>query len=584
MQTLTKEETQDFIKQYYSNPHNARLEQMIQECKQSVIQSIVVPFGLGKILAAYDKAGGNVDTVHNVREGVYATDKEKEEYKKHIESGYNHKTFHQENEQYQKERKVTQSIKNGEITGKDAYTNEEINAQNSSITLQGKKGGDYRPMNPSIEHKIAAKTIWGDAGVILAEIDPDALINMPENLVLTTTCINSLKNDKEIPEFLNEVPQKINEISAKIEKMESKLQNTTAQEREKLENKINKEKIHLSQLKKVDSNKEQILTEYKKVKEKMEARINSYYTSGKFFENIGKTSVLEGSKMGVQQALGLIMVEFFTAVLEEVEDIFKKGFYTCENFFESLKIRLKKIARKVKRALTDKYQEIVKSFSDGFMSGVLSNLTTTIINVFKTTSAKLVRIIREGIFSFFKAIKLVLFPPENLTQEQVWHEAKKLIISGLIIGLGVLIEQGIKTFLISLGLVSFADILTSVFIGILTGIFIAVAMYWLDTNQKSIEQMRYEEISKLCAENLPQLIEEREELEKLIESTHKERLITLDSSFAECSIAMEKDDYDAYTKALQKINALWGAELKIKTIVDVKEILEKPNRTGCLEW
>lgn len=74
-QTLSRTETQDFIKQYYRNPHNARFEQMIQECKQSVIQSIVVPFGLGKILAAYDKVGGNVDTIHNARKGIYATKK-----------------------------------------------------------------------------------------------------------------------------------------------------------------------------------------------------------------------------------------------------------------------------------------------------------------------------------------------------------------------------------------------------------------------------------------------------------------------------------------------------------------------------
>ena len=111
-----------------------------------------------------------------------------------------------------------------------------------------------------------------------------------------------------------------------------------------------------------------------------------------------------------------------------------------------------------------------------------------------------------------------------------------------------------------------------------------MAMYWLDTHQKSIEQMRYEAISKLCAENLPQLIEEREEIEKLIESTHKERLITLESSFADCAIAIENNNDVAYTEALQEINKLWGAELKIKTIDDMKESLEKPNRTGKLQW
>ena len=180
----------------------------------------------------------------------------------------------------------------------------------------------------------------------------------------------------------------------------------------------------------------------KQARDEINAKINKeYYTSKKFVFNSARTSVNEGYKMGMQQALGIVIVEFFTAVLEEVEDIFKKGFYTCENFFESLKIRLKKIADKVKQALIGKYKEIVKSFGDGFMSGILSNLTTTIINIFATTSARLVRIIREGIFSFFKAIKLVLFPPENLTQEQVWYEAKKLIVSAVIVGLGVVQDR-----------------------------------------------------------------------------------------------------------------------------------------------
>ncbi len=90
----------------------------------------------------------------------------------------------------------------------------------------------------------------------------------------------------------------------------------------------------------------------KQARDEINAKINkTYYTSKKFILNSAKTSVNEGYKMGMQQALGIIIVEFFTAVLEEVEDIFKKGFYTCENFFESLKIRLKKNCRQSKTSI-----------------------------------------------------------------------------------------------------------------------------------------------------------------------------------------------------------------------------------------
>lgn len=549
-QTLSKTETQDFIKQYYRNPHNARFEQMIQECKQSIIQSIVVPFRLGKILAAYDKVGGNVDTIHNARKGIYATKKEQENYKQRGE--YDSDKYHSHSKYIEINKKQTELKESGQL--KDYMTNEKV-AKNAKTDL---------------DHIVSAKEIHDDPGRVLAEIDGAELANTETNLKMTDSAINRSKKADSMESFL----KKCDERLQKIEKLRNKENLTQSEE---------KELRKLEKLQKID--KQKAMEADKQARDEINAKINKeYYTSKKFVFNSARTSVNEGYKMGMQQALGIVIVEFFTAVLEEVEDIFKKGFYTCENFFESLKIRLKKIADKVKQALIGKYKEIVKSFGDGFMSGILSNLTTTIINIFATTSARLVRIIREGIFSFFKAIKLVLFPPENLTQEQVWYEAKKLIVSAIIVGLGVLIEQGIEAFLISLGLGSFANVLTSVFIGVLTGISLAMAMYWLDTNQKSIEQMRYEAISKLCAENLPQLIEERKEIEKLIESTHKERLITLESSFADCAIAMKNNDDVAYTKALQEINKLWGAELKIKTIDDVKEILQQPNRTGCLEW
>lgn len=71
----------NFINSYYNKPQSDRFEQMLVECKQEIIRNIVNPFGLGLIVATYDKTGSNVDTIHNVRHGIYATKEEHDRYK-----------------------------------------------------------------------------------------------------------------------------------------------------------------------------------------------------------------------------------------------------------------------------------------------------------------------------------------------------------------------------------------------------------------------------------------------------------------------------------------------------------------------
>ncbi len=152
-------------------------------------------------------------------------------------------------------------------------------------------------------------------------------------------------------------------------------------------------------------------------------------------------------------------------------------------------------------------------------------------------------------------------------------------------GVGVFVEQAVESFLISIGVGRFTNIFTSIFVGALTGIAIAMAMYWLDTNQKSVEKMRYEAISTLVAENLPSLIQEREELEAIIEATRKERLCNLQNFFNAYKVAYAQgDDTGIYNSLNQISQTIGGKELEVKDMDDVKQILEKPNRTGKLQW
>lgn len=257
---------------------------------------------------------------------------------------------------------------------------------------------------------------------------------------------------------------------------------------------------------------------------------------------------------------------------------------------------------RIKRLFAKTMEAFQNTFSRGAGFGAIDAIVGIIGQIFKKITGELKRIwdsLRTSAKSIYNGIcEYIKGKIENL-QELLRIILKSLFSAAAVVGVAILqnkLEAEMIAFLAPIGGLlgaQFASILATI-LSITVGAFaVVLAMRTIDMaldaffgalDYVKVSAQRAEAIATLCAENLPQLIEEREELEKLIESTHKERLITLDSSFAECAIAMEKDDYDAYTKALQKINALWGAELKIKTIVDVKEILEKPNRTGCLEW
>lgn len=67
--------------------------------QKDVLQAIASPLGLGQITAAFDKEGGAVDTIHNVRQGVM-TESAKEKIAS--EEPYNSDLYHKHENYIQK--------------------------------------------------------------------------------------------------------------------------------------------------------------------------------------------------------------------------------------------------------------------------------------------------------------------------------------------------------------------------------------------------------------------------------------------------------------------------------------------------
>ena len=60
-----------------------------------------------------------------------------------------------------------------------------------------------------------------------------------------------------------------------------------------------------------------------------------------------------------------------------------------------------------------KYKEIIAKVGEGFTSGALASLTTTLCNIFFTTAKNLVRCIRQVYASVVQAGRVLLFNPQN---------------------------------------------------------------------------------------------------------------------------------------------------------------------------
>lgn len=472
---VNPEEIEALLSELKSSFHKDRLEQLLDETKHGVISSIAGPFGLGKILSAYDKTGGNVDTVHNVREGVYATDDEKKRYDER--GDYNSTDYHGHQDYKDKNRNDSKLQDQGEL--RDSYTGNVIKQKS----------------NRHLDHTISASEIHNDAGRVLAEVDGPTAANSKSNLNSTSEHINnkSGKGALTSEEFLAKLERTAPERKARIEELSVK-QELTIKESRELERLLEHEAVDADRMRQIDENAR---AAYNK-------NINKeYYTSKKFIKSTLSTGANEGVKMGVQQAFGHLLVEFFSSAMLEIKDAYNNGL-EGDSLYKDIKIRLIRIGRSV----AGKWEGVVEGFSAGFISGFISNLITTLVNIFVTTAKRLVRMIREGIFSLLKALKFILFPPANMSFAETMHEAIKLITAGGIVIAGVALEELIEKLILGVPfLAPFASIATAVIVGSLSAIAMSLVAYLID--RMDILGVIKTQETKFILENIDKDIEEK---------------------------------------------------------------------------
>lgn len=432
------------------------------EINQVVTKSLVTTFGLDFLLFE-DKKGGDVDTIQNVRQDIWATEAEKIKYENREK--YDSAAYHQHHNYIQKGRNDKQAQENGTL--KDKYRKD----KNLS------KG-----QNRDLDHIISAHEIHNDAGRMLAGLDGVALANQDSNLSSTASSINRTKKQHSVDKFLNNLPETINNREIELSKLNQKLHGmpqSTPQERhefQQVQDKIRKKQQSLDELKQVDSESMKKVDE--KARAETEKQINSYYQSTKFFKASLTSAGIAGLKMGLRETLGLILAEIWfeiKAVIPSIYVKYKTVEFRIKNFLDDLKDTVLNIIERVKQ----RFKDVVSSFRDATISGVFASLSTTVLNIFLTTTKFWGKIIRETWLNLIKVMKMAFFNPENLSTGELTKATFKILSASIGIIVGMLMHEGLAALnSMPLGnlVVDFASALTS-------GIVILALNYFIEQSE-----------------------------------------------------------------------------------------------------
>lgn len=378
------------------------LNSIFSQYQRVLLESLLTPFGLDFLIK--DQHGGDVDTIHNVRQigtDKQMTYKNSDNQKAYEEQPqYNYTAYHDGNKDYGALKRETK--KQFQASGEpviDEYTGKKL----YFYTKSAAKGNSDK--QASIEHVLTADTIHEDRGRVLSGLSGEELANAKENLVFTNASLNSSMGATKENNSVVEIPRYI-ELHPELD----------------------------------EATKSRMLKKYNNAQKAYEMKlIRAYYSSDKFKKDVTYAAMNVGYRMGVRQALGFVFAEMWFAVKAELEtrDCSEAGF---KSYLEAIAGGIQKgydCARK-------KYPELFSKFLSGAIAGALSSLTTTLCNIFFTTAKNSVRIIRQSYASLVEALKVLFINPDDYEFGDRMRAVVKILSVGASITVGILVSDAIS--------------------------------------------------------------------------------------------------------------------------------------------
>ncbi|WP_409967197.1 hypothetical protein RFF05_11300 [Bengtsoniella intestinalis] len=435
----------------HAQPEDNLFQVMISEYERVLVSSLITTFGLDFIIK--DQHGGDVDTVHNVRQidkdplMTYKNAQNQAAYDNRGE--YDSAAYHGAQGYKDKNAQVSAAKKDGTL--QDVYSGKTL-SPNEKVDL---------------DHTVSAKEIHDDRGRVLAGVNGPALANSPENLNATHMSINRSKKQLSADEFIAKLKATQADRQAKIDKLQAMDTLNDAQRKE-----LNK----LQSLQKTDTQRLKEADE--KARKELDRKVNTaYYTSAKFAKDLGTAAAKTGGKMAVRQALGFVFTEIWFAVKDEL-DLIDDSFNLSATF--------EAIGRGIHRGFEQskvKYKELFDTTLSGGIAGALASVTTTLCNIFFTTAKNTVRLIRQSWVYLVDATKVLFLNPDDYLFGERIQAAAKIVAVGSSIVAGVLLQEALEK--TGLGAIPIVGELVPTFCSVLvSGLLSCTFLIYLDRSKE----------------------------------------------------------------------------------------------------
>ena len=260
---------------FFPEPSDDVMESIFKSYERVIVESIITSFGLDFLVN--DQHGGDVDTINNVRQVGkdsamdYKNEENRAAYSNREE--YDSRAYHSHERYIEKNREVRRKKDAGILI--DDYTGAKISRNEKS----------------DLDHGISGKEIHDDPARSLAGLKGVDLANSPENLQATNPRTNRTKKAEKMDDFLKKYGEEYSDE-----------QKSTMRKKDKESRKSYEKKL-----------------------------ATAYYTSPKFAKDLTFSAGKVGLKMGLRQALGLVLTEVWFSVKDEFEKVDDR--FELEEFF-----------------------------------------------------------------------------------------------------------------------------------------------------------------------------------------------------------------------------------------------------------
>lgn len=422
---------------FYCSQSESVFGSLFKEYERVVFRSLISSFGLDLFIR--DQYGGDVDTIHNVRQigdGSPMTYKNAANAAAYDNRGeYSHKDVERTGTNFQRKKHEAREryVEDNKNTVQDAY-------EDKPLGFLGKSKGHPTDRSAELDHVIAAKSIHDDRGRVLSGLSTAELADTEDNLQWTNEHLNKSMGADEIPDYIAAHPELPEDV------------------------------------------KKRMMDAYNRAKASYEDKINrAYYFDfsnphcRQFYKDTFTAAGKRGVQMGLRQALGFLLTELWFSIKGQIE--ISDGTFT--GVLSAIKIGVSKWCDNAR----NNYKDIFSKFGEDVISGFISSLTTTLVNTFSTTSQNAIRIIRQAWASIVESINILLFNSKEKYLCDRMTSAAKVLASGASVIIGTSIQEAVDIKLVEVDLPSDIKSIASTFCGTLaTGLLTVSLLFYIDND------------------------------------------------------------------------------------------------------